>query len=1297
MLPLLKRLNQEIGTIFRKKQATPHAVVVLFPLKNRHRLSYDFKMLQRHLYSFFFLIFLSACSAAPFPDPPGADGLRDVPFSTTYLFQFKTGSRDITDPDPNRLLRIITLADILTLKNAASTSQLNKNGLIGGSVQGPQGPVREVALEITDIDGNLVGKISGGDRNLFYNSLGRVPDLLIDQGSGDEGTFTLFNAPPGELFFQAIRGGRGNTRISSFAANVSLGRMDVLPILPEKIGILGVIVDAGGATGGISGATASFFGRREPGVGNAAGLFILSADQGLPTQGEFLIRLSAPDFRDTIHRFDTAKEKIEQRQQAFDPLTADRLLLFLETNLQNMATRAGITLGPSWGIIHGRVGIGGGTGQKDAVVTPLDRDGNRLPDPFYFNALGELNPDLKATTDNSQFILFLQNCPAGPQGEVFLHVNARSVDPDNQRPIFSAGRAVAFCQPGTVFAQEIINLALPTNTETEPPPTPLPTPAPDLKPRLTVLVEGQVTSEKGDRSIPGAQIKLIGSSGGATTGENGTYRIEKGNFGDLSPLLANSDYTVKTFKDAGFIPTYQTISTGPTGGKRDLILLDVSAKNDCPSGDLRIFGNIRDIGFNDLLREGRGAEGIALKVLRESGEEVGRTVYPGSLAGSTAGNGRFLVCDLGPGLYQLQVTTPEDSGTALVQVYDDGVTLFSMKVNKALRREVTLTGQVQNLSGPEAGAIHPVGNMNIAILGTQRRLATDPSGHFGASLESNSRFIARVEKEGYLPSYNYQIETPIRIPNSTLPPLWTVSKEALLTLAGQAGVDTLPENGVIAGKVIARGFAQTGSTFASSASAPIGFFPGFLDEDGHIDLLTISNSGEIDLRLGNGAGGFSQKTPSCPPLSVPPQIVEPFDINRDGRLDLVLLANNNFFIFMGNGQGCFTAGPEVTLPRDAGTPRTFSITDLNGDGFQDILIATDKITPLVRLANKTDGSFEPFKMGGECGNNPVAVRARQSGSGLIDILIADTQRGICDITYNPNEEARPTKFLTFPSSLPLPSDIKTAKIGFLNLDATPDLLVLHEKGGAVFLETPPTGETASLLTSFILPDGFGPKMMTIADVNRDGRFDLVVGGTGGTLFLLGNGNGTFGSPIPVATPTTTGFALADFNEDGKEDLALSLGLEMKLFPGTDRAVAGARIEARDREGHVIGKISYFDGNGVIRPEGTATTESGRFLIFNVPPGFTNISATEGGAGNAMVTTYTGSLSYLHLNINPVAPPDILLDGVVINPTGSEFAGIDVRGIHVVPLGTGKEVVSGEGGAYQLRLGANSEYVIKLDP
>ena len=74
--------------------------------------------------------------------------------------------------------------------------------------------------------------------------------------------------------------------------------------------------------------------------------------------------------------------------------------------------------------------------------------------------------------------------------------------------------------------------------------------------------------------------------------------------------------------------------------------------------------------------------------------------------------------------------------------------------------------------------------------------------------------------------------------------------------------------------------------------------------------------------------------------------------------------------------------------------------------------------------------------------------------------------------------------------------------------------------------------------------GKEPNSVEIADLNGDGKLDLVVAnrGTNDVIILLGDGKGKFaqakGSPFPAGN-TPNDVCIADFNGDRKPDLAIA--------------------------------------------------------------------------------------------------------------------------------------------------------------
>src|SRR5271169_6130362 len=67
-----------------------------------------------------------------------------------------------------------------------------------------------------------------------------------------------------------------------------------------------------------------------------------------------------------------------------------------------------------------------------------------------------------------------------------------------------------------------------------------------------------------------------------------------------------------------------------------------------------------------------------------------------------------------------------------------------------------------------------------------------------------------------------------------------------------------------------------------------------------------------------------------------------------------------------------------------------------------------------------------------------------------------------------------------------------------------------------------------------------PAGLAVADFNGDGKLDLAVANGGSVAILLGNGDGTFQAAVDYATPgTTSSVAVGDFNGDGKPDLVVT--------------------------------------------------------------------------------------------------------------------------------------------------------------
>lgn len=112
--------------------------------------------------------------------------------------------------------------------------------------------------------------------------------------------------------------------------------------------------------------------------------------------------------------------------------------------------------------------------------------------------------------------------------------------------------------------------------------------------------------------------------------------------------------------------------------------------------------------------------------------------------------------------------------------------------------------------------------------------------------------------------------------------------------------------------------------------------------------------------------------------------------------------------------------------------------------------------------------------------------------------------------------------------------------GQFNQDAYPDLAVANRGANSISVFLNNGDRTFKSQVEY--PTPYGPNALKAADVNRDGRLDLVAGSPGPwgvVTVLLGRGDGTF-TPVDAAGASfMISFAVGDFNGDGPVDLIMS--------------------------------------------------------------------------------------------------------------------------------------------------------------
>jgi hypothetical protein len=454
------------------------------------------------------------------------------------------------------------------------------------------------------------------------------------------------------------------------------------------------------------------------------------------------------------------------------------------------------------------------------------------------------------------------------------------------------------------------------------------------------------------------------------------------------------------------------------------------------------------------------------------------------------------------------------------------------------------------------------------------------------------------------------------------------------------------------------------------------------------------------------------------------------DFNHDGKPDLANVAFDSVAVLLNDGTGKFgnpiIGHVDLNLGGATSFPVAYAV-DLNGDGYSDIVITNLSEAPpylgpsvVAVLLNNKDGTFPtvtylPLESLG-AGTNPgptgtVALGKTTANGGIDLVSVQGTGTTILvETLLNDGAGNFPTqKTSSYTPSVPsllLPTPMAT--LADVNQDGKLDLVLARNSSFLVGVSNPvlyvdillgngdgtfqppaangtitiAAGTTDPLISNYLLtasltagssiPDiivtsdygvyiakgnGDGtfqpatqfldysrPSIQT-ADLNSDGKLDLLVDSPGGVTTFLGNGDATFGgiastafSGNPGPTITLQQMVVADFNGDGKPDFAavdLNGGIEVALGNGDGSFHAAPMVYSANNPVLNPQQVFFqvagdFLGNGTKELAALAAVGNGAFLSAspNGAGGFNYVTALPGetSAGIEYVFPVTGDFN-----------------------------------------------------------------------
>ncbi|HEV2354607.1 MAG TPA: FG-GAP-like repeat-containing protein, partial [Puia sp.] len=310
-------------------------------------------------------------------------------------------------------------------------------------------------------------------------------------------------------------------------------------------------------------------------------------------------------------------------------------------------------------------------------------------------------------------------------------------------------------------------------------------------------------------------------------------------------------------------------------------------------------------------------------------------------------------------------------------------------------------------------------------------------------------------------------------------------------------------------------------------------------------ITTFSDTGQFN------PAAFSTRTDV--PTGSGPQWICNADLDGDGKPDIIVANgdSNTVTVYHNNSSPGTVSFAEAGsyMMATSGYPIGVVAGDLDGDGKPDLVVSNYYTQTLTVYMNaSTPGNIVMDSVLSVPSANYIlgASITDLNGDGKPEVIVASQGSNMLAVYTNSSTIGH----ISFSNETPVmsPSGGSPFKVvvGDLDGDGKPDLAAANSYLGtvSVYLNTSPTGGAISFAANMDFTTGNFPEGMAVGDLDGDGKPDMIVANnTDNTLSLLRNtstpGNLSFAPQLTVNSGYAAyDIALGDFDGDGRPDIAV---------------------------------------------------------------------------------------------------------------------------------------------------------------